>query len=740
MSALPSRYDDGSADDDRSQSPAVLAAAERLAERGETGSSAAARLRHWTSGRVPLVDTRALEQFVATADDGTLYDEFWRLLPFGTGGRRGHVGFGPNRLNRTTVALTVQGHCEYLRTQGAAAPVVAIANDVRVFNDLAGRYTTVAPNPLLGLSSYELARLAASIYAANGVTVYMVGVADGHRDLTTPQLSHAIRMLEADGGIVISASHNHPDDNGIKVYNRSGAQPIAPQDQELTDIIEGVERIEQVDLDGAVRAGRVRDLDEAVGSSYADLYVELLEDVPGGQGTQIVYTPLCGSGGQTAGHVLRRLGYGVLQPPDQDPDGTFAAIPFRSPNPEIPEATAPAVRFAATMDVGLVLASDPDADRLGADVRDGDGRWVHLTGNQIATILAYYLLLDERGPKRSGLVVTTAVTTRALRRIVELSPGSVLIGDLPVGFKYVGAVLSDLDSSGEYRGTRIDPGSFVLAAEESYGFLATPHIRDKDATSAAVYLAALHARLLREGSTMVRYYQAVLEHIGAFAEKNRSIILLGEAGAREIASLMASLRDDPPATLGGREVTGFTDYWDTGEFGPVISETDRLSRNVVTLSTPEFSVTIRPSNTEPKLKFYLQAEPTPDLAQLEGAALVRAADERAAALAEDVYRALLARLGAELSDAALGLPDVLPLSEKLQFDAAVIPELRKRLRDAGADVGEIERWLEEACAAMTPGASPLPALRLPLARLLDESVADLDDRDVGRIRAWVDAL
>ncbi len=726
--------------DDRSGAPEVQRAAERLAERGESGRAAAERLVEWASGRVLLVDTAALARLAAATEAAALYDEFWRLLPFGTGGRRGHVGFGPNRLNPTTVALTVQGHCEYLRAGGSAGGVVAIANDVRVFNDLAGRYAAVSPNPLIGVSSYTLATLAASIYAANGVTVYMVGVADDATDLTTPQLSHAIRRLDADGGVVISASHNHPDDNGIKVYNRSGAQPIAPQDQELTDVIESIAEIQVMDLDDAIRSGLVRDVNEMIGSSYVDLYVDLMADVPMKLGTPVVYTPLCGSGSVTVGAVLSRLGYDVQQPPDEAADGTFAAIPFRSPNPEIPEATAPAMRFAAANDVGIVLASDPDADRLGADVQAKDGVWVHLTGNQIATILGYYLFLDEQGPRRTGLVITTAVTTRALRRIVELSPGSTFIGDLPVGFKYVGAVLSDLERTGEYRGTRVDSSALVLAAEESYGFLATPNLRDKDATSAAVYLAALHGRLLGEDRTIVEYYHSVLEHIGAFAENNRSIILLGDAGARDIGALMASLRSEPPTTYGTSPVKGVTDYWDTDAFGPIISETDRMSRNVVTFQTPDFSVTVRPSNTEPKLKFYLQAEPAEEFQHLEGTDLVRAASERAASLAEQVYRVLLGRLGLELSHVALALPDVLPLAQKLAFDGHVLPDLDVRLTGDGTDMTELSSWLEQTCAEMAPGASPLPALRQPLLRLVDERQKSLDGERSARLRSWIEGL
>src|SRR5689334_12789591 len=200
------------------ESPAIAEAVEQLRARGDAGAEAAERLAQWASGAVPLVDTDALVRFVETSDVSAIHDEFRRLLPFGTGGRRGHVGFGPNRVNPTTVALTVQGHCEYLKASSEGPHTVAIANDVREFHDLAARYIAVDPNPLLGVSSYSLARLAASIFAANGVTVYMTGIADDVHDLTTPQLSHAIRTLKADGGVILSASHNHPDDNGIKVY------------------------------------------------------------------------------------------------------------------------------------------------------------------------------------------------------------------------------------------------------------------------------------------------------------------------------------------------------------------------------------------------------------------------------------------------------------------------------------------------------------------------------------------
>ena len=214
-------------------------------------------------------------------------------------------------------------------------------------------------------------------------------------------------------------------------------------------------------------------------------------------------------------------------PPDQGPDGTFAVIPFKAPNPEVPEATSPARTLADTRGIGIVLSSDPDADRVGMEIKLPDGSWHHFDGNQIAAVLCYFLMLDPQGPQRKGLVIETLVTTKILGKIVEKAGESWIVDDLLVGFKYVADVLKRLERGESYNGVRCAPQQLVLAAEESHGVMLLPTIRDKDSAPACMFLAALYQRLHSEGRTILDYYIQILEELGGYADVNRSIMMVG---------------------------------------------------------------------------------------------------------------------------------------------------------------------------------------------------------------------
>ena len=355
------------------------------------------------------------------------------------------MGYGANRINPTTVAMTVQGHCDYLRRTHPAdeALQVVVANDVRIFADLAGAYTFLGPrHPLLGVSSRSLGRLACEIYAGNGVTAWFARPEDDTAVLSTPELSYLIAALGVAGGINLSASHNPPDDNGLKIYDAFGSQPIAPEDQKLIDVMAQATEVRSLDFREALAQGLVRAVPEEQHRVYVELYVDLyagiFEPLPN---HPITYTPLCGCGIHTVGSVLQRLGFPLLVPEDQGPDGSFRAIPFRAPNPEIAQSTAPARQYADAHGSEIVLSSDPDADRVGLEIKLADGSWFHFDGNQIAAILGYYLMLDPAGPQRRGLVIETLVTTKILGRIVEEAGDSFIVDDLLVGFKYVADVL-----------------------------------------------------------------------------------------------------------------------------------------------------------------------------------------------------------------------------------------------------------------------------------------------------------
>jgi len=682
---------------------------------GQPGLRAADQISTWLSGKVPFSNPLTIAQLVRDGSVSLLFDSFWRLLPFGTGGRRGPVGYGPNRMNPTIVAMTVQGHCEYLKTTSSPEKLsVVVANDVRIFRDISNSYRMLpSGHPLIGTSSRSLAVLACEIYAGNGISAYLAEPGSPTAVMTTPMLSFAIRQLGATGGVNLSASHNPPDDNGIKVYDGCGGQPIPPEDQHLADLMEGSTSISPLPFDEAVRCGLVGPVPNEIAENYAKTYTRIYADAHvADQHLPITYTPLCGAGLTSVGTVLRRLSFPVVVPPDQEADGLFASIPFRAPNPEVPEATQPAKVFAEANGSTIVLSSDPDADRVGLDVRKSDGSWYHFNGNQIAAILAYYLMLDPRGPRRSGLLIETLVTTRLLREIAHRAGSRCVVDDLLVGFKYVADVLQALTETGRYRDIQCRPNDLCIAAEESHGILLTHLVRDKDATGPSMYLAALHQRLQQRGRTLLDYYARILEDLGPYDCVNRSIMLRGAEGIEKRDRIMEALRSTPPAELAGAKVLQAVDYWNVSRFGPIKSETDRASRNLLAFSAEGFRVVVRPSGTEPKIKLYCEVLPVDHTPPARGAMLLAEARAQADRIARSVYGELLSRVGASLGDAALLLPDLVDLECKIDFEQNTLPRLCAALQsNAFPDLEAILSWLRLEVASMTPGTDPLPAIR-----------------------------
>jgi phosphoglucomutase/phosphomannomutase len=310
-----------------------------------------------------------LEWLIQTAQWSGLLDRFCQILPFGTGGRRGAVGIGPNRMNLWTLAASVQGHCEYLKERfpEIAAIHVVLGYDVRQFEDQRKQYNAALPNPVLHLSSRELARHAAEVYAANGVHAHILPP-DSKHYLATPELSFTIRLLKAHGGLNISASHNPPDDNGGKFYDERGGQPTPPDDQIMADLVDQVKQIKTLPWTEAVRSGRVHLLNEAPHRAYIELCRKQSIAAPPRRDDdfQIVFTPLHGVGSLTAMEALAAQGFRVLPVAEQmTPDGQFPHV-TKTPNPEVPESMDRAAAFAALNKADLVLSTDPDADRLGA--------------------------------------------------------------------------------------------------------------------------------------------------------------------------------------------------------------------------------------------------------------------------------------------------------------------------------------------------------------------------------------
>jgi len=709
---------------------------------GDLGAAAADRLRSWMSGTLPFTYPEMLERHLDESRLNLLFDCFWQVLPFGTGGRRGPVGYGSNRLNPTTITLTVQGHCEYLRKTFPKADglAVIVANDVRVFNDFAGVYKFLGPtHPLSGISSRSLGKLACEVYAGNGITAYFAEPKADYALLSTPELSYLIRKIKAVGGVNISASHNPPDDNGIKVYDEYGSQPVAPNDQRLVEAMD-ISTIKRMPFEQALAQDLIRAVPRELHQEYIAGYVHLYDKVYEPQAdSPIVYTPLCGCGLTTVGDVLTTLGFPFFVPPNQSPDGSFAVIPFRAPNPEVPQATEPARDFADQKGSGIVLSSDPDADRIGLEVKLADSSWYHFDGNQIAAVLCYFLMLDPEGPRRKGLVIETLVTTRILRKIVDEAGDSQLIDDLLVGFKYVADVLKKLEHDGRYRDVKCTPDKLVLATEESHGVIVDPSIRDKDATPACMYLAALYQRLRRQGRNLHDYYVQILDHVGPHADFNRSIMMSGADGVFKRDRIMESLRQSPLNTVAGSTLRKVSDHWDQAAFGDFVSETDKLPRNVIQYFFDSFVITVRPSGTEPKLKFYCQVLPDAELSHTRGLERLSAAAAKAEKLAVVVYRELLKRIDVDLEEPALLLPDIVDLAKKQVFQQRTVPELHRAITSGRfSSVQECLGWLNKEVAAMTPGADPLPALKAPLTLLTKQWTRENGSSPLlGELQKWV---
>jgi len=594
-----------------------------------------------------------LEWLIGQQQWSGLLDRFYQILPFGTGGRRGAVGIGPNRMNLWTLGASVQGHCEYLKERFPGYPIrVVLAYDVRRFLDKRKQYNSDLPNPVLGLSSKDLAQHAAGVYAANGISAFILPP-DSPRYLATPELSFAIRHLQAHGGLNISASHNPPDDNGGKFYDERGGQPVPPDDQIMADLVDQVATIKTLPWAEAVRTGRIHFLNEEPHEAYIELIRhQSLVPPPRKNEVKVVFTPLHGVGSMTAMEALVRQGFPVIPVEEQmAPDGQFPNV-TQTPNPEVPvsmdRATAVAQRHAAD----LVLSTDPDADRLGALIPDRQGGYRYVTGNEIASLLTYFKLnkLSLAGDlPRSAIVVKTEVTTGQVTRIARHFKAQV-IDDLLVGFKYIADVLWHLEEHGAWDEVRGAPDDFVIASEESHGILVTAKMRDKDAAGAALLLAELALDQKRKGLTVLDLLDYLNKQFGYFRNEGMTVAMTGIQGKQDMARMLDALRATPPKEIGGLKVTGFEDLRDEhGRWGPLRGATDAASRNVLIFHLGDRArIALRPSGTEPKAKTYIEANSAPCAPSTSVDAwqrTCREVDELVKRLGQDFQRQALALIG-----------------------------------------------------------------------------------------------
>ena len=664
---------------------------------------------HWLQETTFAVYKPQLQWLIAQAHWSLLLDSFYRMLPFGTGGRRGAVGIGPNRFNPWTLASSVQGHIAYLRERYPQRELsVVMAYDVRVFHDLRGLYNPDLPNPLRGLTSRDFARVAAGVYAANRVRVYLLPE-DTTTYISTPELSFSIRYLQATAGLNISASHNHPDDNGGKFYNDRGGQEIPPDDETMAQKVAHVESVEMLDFAAAKATGLLSWIPPEIHQSYIALNVEQALQ-PAARQARLVFTPLHGTADTTVGEVLQEAGFEVHPVAAQSThDGAFPAVPFRAPNPEVPESMQLGIELARQIQADAVLACDPDADRIGLCSRTPSGDYRFLTGNEIAVLTTHYKLeqLQRLGRlPRHPLVVKTEVTTELLRPITTQFGGT-LIGDLLVGFKYHGNVVDCLEKQGGFGTVQASVDDFVIGVEESHGILVTPQVRDKDAAGAAILLAELAALQRQKGATLVEYLEAIYRRYGYYANLLTSMVMTGAEGVANIEHIQQTLRQQPPETVAGYAVVKRVDHWDeTGRHGPMKSETDRASRNVLGYTLENGArVLIRPSGTEPKNKIYIEVPAPPLGLQATDEALTRSKTETdviAQQIADDFTRQMLAIIGVHLPEYALRLSGLLPLDKRLDFVQQFMPGLEKQVHTWGAggtSQDAVSQWIDTHLAS-----------------------------------------
>ena len=671
---------------------AAAARMTELAPRPEYAEAALRNLQQWLDAeRFDAYRPLLVAMLEAGAWD-TLLDSFYRVLPFGTGGRRGPVGVGPNRMNPWALGTSVQGNIHFLRDRfGEEAKLsVVIAADVRIFTDLRGVFPEGVENPLLGMTSEDLSRQAAAIYVANGVDVHMLKPGSG-RFLATPELSFLIRWLGAQGGLNVSASHNHPDDTGGKFYTEQGAQEVPPDDERMVDLVARVETVHTMSWEDAVASGRIHFLDLDSHTAYLDEVAKVLRGDE--RDAKIVFTNLHGVGDTNAGEALERAGFDVHYVESQrSHDGLFPNVRFRAPNPEYPSAFIEAQELANEIGADLILGTDPDADRIGGmvpNVRKGPGQWRFLTGNELSVLVA---AARFDGAEQGKIGIKTEVTTSLFSRVVRAAGGQV-VEHLLVGCKYIAGVMRELETSGRSGDVRGELTDVLIGTEESHGFLLSPAMRDKDGATPALVLAELASREKRAGRSLLTALESLYRAHGAVANIQVPLVMAGAVGRGRIEAIQRVLRASPPESIGGRVVTAFFDRQDEdGVFGEIVSETDRAARDVMAFDLgPDHRLVIRPSGTEPKTKIYAEAI-VPVVDDLD-AALAQAREE-AQGLADDFVRIALEVVGMELDEVGRHCSALLGVEERIHFADEVLPMVVKQAL-SGASEDAMRQFLTE---------------------------------------------
>lgn len=506
-----------------------------------------------------------------------LVEAFYRDLEFGTGGLRGIMGVGTNRMNKYTVGMATQGLANYLKSQFPNEQIkLAIAYDCRNNNTF-------------------FADVTSSVLSANGIHVYLF---DTLRP--TPELSFAIRYLKCHSGIVITASHNPKEYNGYKVYWNDGGQLVNPHDENVITEVRKITDIKDVKFD------KNESLITIIGADIDQAYMKMIKDlslspelIQKHKDIKIVFTPLHGTGVKLVPETLKMFGFeNVISVDEQNiNDGNFPTV--KSPNPEEPAALEMAIAKAKATDATLVMATDPDADRVGIAVRNNKGEFVLMNGNQTASILFYYILRKwKENGKLDGnqFIVKTIVTSELLIEIAEKF--GVKHFDVLTGFKYIADII--LQEEGKLK--------FIVGGEESYGYLVGDSVRDKDAVASCCFIAEAAAWAAEQGKTMYDLLADIYVEFGFYLESLKSLTKQGKSGAEDIEKMMADYRSNPPKSIAGLDVVMMKDYklQKSYNFTNNTQEEIKLPKsNVLQFFTSDGSkITVRPSGTEPKIKFY----------------------------------------------------------------------------------------------------------------------------------------
>lgn len=526
-------------------------------------------------------DTRTqVQSLLDNADTTDLVEAFYRDLEFGTGGLRGIMGVGTNRMNRYTVGAATQGLANYLKREFDSLPEIAvvIGHDCRNNSSL-------------------FARVTAEVFSANGIKVYLF---EGLRP--TPEVSFAIRELGCQSGVMITASHNPKEYNGYKAYWSDGAQIIAPHD---TNIIDEVNKIKgAADIKFDVNESLIQTIGAEMDARFIDRVAGLClakDSIARHKNLKIVYTPIHGTGVELVPRALRAIGFEqIINVPEQDVvSGDFPTV--YSPNPEEPAALELGIKRAEAVGADIVLATDPDSDRLGVAVRDNQGRMVLINGNDMCAMLTYYAIAQRKeagtlSPK--DYVVKTIVTTELIRSIADKN--EVTLFDCYTGFKWIASVIREQEGKLNYIG----------GGEESYGYMREDFVRDKNAVSGCAMFCEMAAWALDRGMTVYQLLLHIYNEYGLYKEQGVSVVRQGKSGAEEILAMMKRYRQEPPQSLGGSPVVEVLDYallqgkrLTTGETFALAMPT---TSNVLQYKTADGTkVSVRPSGTEPKIKFYI---------------------------------------------------------------------------------------------------------------------------------------